>query len=114
MARGPSEPSGPSGPGYQDEEGNVTRTYNKVIFGGKTLIDISQDTVTSDSLLKGFTAHDKHGLAITGSHESSGSGPNGLWRSASASYEIIHTYEAEVSIGIPEFAPKVSASAVLK
>lgn len=110
----PRETQGPSGPSSQDGEGNVSHVYNKVIFGGKTLIDLSQDTVTSNRLLKGFTAHDSNGLPIVGSYESSGSGPNGLWRSAIASYEIIHTYDAEVSIVIPEFAPKVSASAVLK
>ena len=31
---------------------------NKVIYGGKTLIDLSGDTVSADKLLKGLTAHD--------------------------------------------------------
>lgn len=32
---------------------------NKVIYGGRTLIDLSGDTVTADKILDGFTAHDK-------------------------------------------------------
>ena len=34
---------------------------NKVIYGGKTLIDLTGDTVTADKILSGFTAHDKGG-----------------------------------------------------
>ena len=41
---------------------------NKVIYGGKTLIDLSGDTVSADKLLKGLTAHDKSGAVITGTY----------------------------------------------
>lgn len=41
-------------------------TINKVIYGGRTLIDLTGDTVTADKILKDFTAHDKSGAAITG------------------------------------------------
>ena len=41
-------------------------TYNKVSFGGKTLIDLTEDTVTADKILSGYTAHDKSGKKITG------------------------------------------------
>lgn len=40
--------------------------YNKVIYGGKTLIDLTGDTVSAESLLKDTTAHDKSGAVITG------------------------------------------------
>lgn len=40
---------------------------NKVIYGGRTLIDLSGDTVTADKILDGFTAHDKKGY-----HDGSG------------------------------------------
>lgn len=40
--------------------------YNKVIYGGKTLIDLSSDTISADKLLKDLTAHDKTGEVITG------------------------------------------------
>lgn len=39
---------------------------NKIVYGGKTLIDLTADTVTPDSLAKGMTAHDKSGAKITG------------------------------------------------
>lgn len=41
-------------------------TYNKVTFAGKTLIDLTGDTVTADKILNGYTAHDKSGKKITG------------------------------------------------
>lgn len=34
---------------------------NKIIFGGKTLIDLTADTVSEDKVLSGFTFHDKSG-----------------------------------------------------
>lgn len=41
--------------------------YNKIIYGGKTLIDLTADTVDASHLLSGYTAHDKSGAVITGS-----------------------------------------------
>ncbi len=40
--------------------------YNKIIFGGRTLIDLTADTVDASHLLKDITAHDKSGAIITG------------------------------------------------
>ncbi len=42
------------------------KNVNKVIYGGRTLIDLSADTVTPDKLLKDLTAHDKSGSVVTG------------------------------------------------
>lgn len=39
---------------------------SKVVYGGKTLIDLTGDTVTEDKLLKGATAHGKDGEVVTG------------------------------------------------
>lgn len=39
---------------------------NKVIYGGKTLLDLTGDTVTADKVLSGYTAHDKSGASIEG------------------------------------------------
>lgn len=61
---------------------------NKVNFGNTTLIDISNDTVTANTLLSGATAHDNTGTQITGavtvvtyytgsSNPSSSTGSNG-------------------------------------
>ena len=41
-------------------------SINKVVYGGKTLIDVTGDTVTADKVLEGFTTHDKSGASITG------------------------------------------------
>lgn len=41
--------------------------YNKIIFAGKTLIDLTSDSITPEKLLVGSTAHDKSGEAIEGS-----------------------------------------------
>ncbi len=39
---------------------------NKVVYGGKTLIDLAADTVASETLLTGRTAHMADGTIITG------------------------------------------------
>ena len=41
-------------------------SINKVVYGGKTLIDLTGDTVTADKLLSGITAHGKDGKLVTG------------------------------------------------
>lgn len=41
-------------------------TYNKVVFGGNTLIDLTGDTVDTNTLLYGATAHAATGEVITG------------------------------------------------
>jgi len=40
---------------------------NKVQFGNDVIMDISSDTVTSDTLISGYTAHDRSGAPIIGS-----------------------------------------------
>ena len=40
---------------------------NKVIYGNRTLIDLTGDTVEAAKILNGYTAHDKSGAPITGS-----------------------------------------------
>ena len=39
---------------------------NKVIYGGRTLIDLTSDTVEASKLLLGTKAHDKSGAQIEG------------------------------------------------
>ena len=39
---------------------------NKVVYGGDTLIDLSADTVTPETLRQGATAHDRAGNPVTG------------------------------------------------
>lgn len=39
---------------------------NKVVYGGRVLIDLTADTITAGDLHEGVTAHDKSGAAVTG------------------------------------------------
>lgn len=45
---------------------------NKVVYGGKTLVDLTGDTVTPGTLAAGATAHDKAGNPIVGELETGG------------------------------------------
>ena len=49
----------------------MAEKYNSkiVLSSGEVLMDLTQDTVVADKLLKGFTAHGKDGAPITGSCE---------------------------------------------
>lgn len=49
---------------------------NKVVLGNQTLLDLTSDTVTPDTLMQGYTAHDKSGALITGTN--TGGGGNDL------------------------------------
>lgn len=42
------------------------KNISKVVYGGKTLIDLTADTVIADKLLSTYTAHDKSGALVTG------------------------------------------------
>lgn len=44
----------------------TAKNINKVVYNGKTLMDLTGDTVTPATLLNGTTAHDKSGANITG------------------------------------------------
>lgn len=42
--------------------------YNKIVYGNKVLIDLSQDTVEPKRLVKGYTAHAADGHIINGEY----------------------------------------------
>lgn len=44
----------------------MSENYNKVVYNGQTLIDLTQDTVSENTLLAGYTAHAADGKRITG------------------------------------------------
>ena len=50
----------------------MPNTINKVEYGGRTLIDLTSDTVTAGHLESGYTAHDASGNVITGTLNPSG------------------------------------------
>lgn len=54
----------------------VAKLYNKVVLNGETLIDLTADTVTAQSLLKGFSAHTANGDKIFGLYEAAAAGLN--------------------------------------
>lgn len=39
---------------------------NKVVYGGETLVDLTGDTVTPETMVAGTTAHNAAGVAVTG------------------------------------------------
>ena len=47
---------------------------SKVVYGTKTLVDLTSDTVDAAHLAKGYTAHDAAGNPISGTLEQHGSG----------------------------------------
>lgn len=67
--------------------------YNKIVYAGRTLVDLTSDTVTPARLAKGATAHDKTGALITGtasiSAGTSASGAAGASASGAAGYNRI-------------------------
>lgn len=42
-------------------------SVNKVVYGTTVLVDLTNDTVTSDSLLQGYKAHGSDGNIVNGS-----------------------------------------------
>lgn len=55
---------------------------NKVSALGKTLIDLTGDTVTADALVEGFKAHDASGTEIEGELTDATSSKHGLMSAA--------------------------------
>lgn len=47
-------------------------TVNKVVLGNETLLDLTADTVTPQTLYLGTTAHDASGAAIVGTMSGGG------------------------------------------
>lgn len=75
---------------------------NRVIFGGSTLLDLTNDTVTSNSLLSGYTAHDKSGNVVEGVLQN----PSGsLSINANGTYDVIDY--AQVVVSFPTYDGKV-------
>lgn len=65
---------------------------NKVILNGVVLIDLTSDTVTSNNLLEGITAHNKAGNTITGNIKNKGAVNGSINGLSTASYTIPEGY----------------------
>lgn len=70
--------------------------YNKVIYGGNTLIDLTSDTITTDKLAQGYTAHDRTGAIIIGTATGGGDAP--IWQGADDYVYVSDTAAAPVEI----------------
>lgn len=55
---------------------------NKVEYGNDTLIDLTSDTVTEDTLVEGYTAHTRSGATITGTLGDATTSTHGLMSAA--------------------------------
>lgn len=79
---------------------------NKVLYGDTVLIDLTEDTVTPEMLIKGYTAHDKTGAQIVGTNECNPLVPyeydynigyidNGTWKYENPTNTYTDLYEVE-------------------
>ena len=50
------------------------KNVNQVIINGETVLDLTNDTVTSAKLVEGATAHSRNGASITGTLIDTGNG----------------------------------------
>ena len=66
---------------------------NKVVYGTTVLVDLSNDTVTAETLALGETAHDKAGNVITGTMEAGGGIPCTLTVTTSPNATVTATFE---------------------
>lgn len=64
---------------------------NKVVYNGETLIDLTEDNVTPETLAKGVTAHDKSGEVIIGTMEGGGGSSEDLESVLTEQEELIST-----------------------
>ena len=47
----------------------MANLINKVVYGNRTLIDLTGDTVSAEKLFKGIKAHGADGTVVTGTAE---------------------------------------------
>lgn len=71
--------------------------YNKIIYKGDTLIDLTKDTVTPETLMKGATAHGKNGEPIVGIATGGAGGGGNL---IEETFTANGTYEADLEGGV--------------
>lgn len=82
---------------------------NKIIYNKKTLIDLTNDTVTADKLFKGVLAHDKSGNQIVGTFEQSL--PTGTKTiTANGTYDVTDYATAKVNVPVPNGYVKPSGT----
>lgn len=70
---------------------------NKIIYNGGTLIDLTGDTVTSNSLMEGYTAHDRTGAIIIGT-ATGGSGDGYVWQDGEGYVHLSDEEGTQISV----------------
>ena len=73
---------------------------NKVQYGNTTLIDLTNDTVTADKLIQGYTAHDRSGVIITGTAPEGGE--TAIWQGTDDYVYLSDTVSAPVEIYVDD------------
>lgn len=102
VARWASDFTPPTEP-YEDYIDNRNASKVVVIQNGvpKVLMDLTEDTVTAETLVNGYTAHDKSGRPIIGTHVDTGIHPSGsLIIEENGDYDI--TQYASVNVALPD------------
>jgi len=85
----------------------MSTIYNKITVNGKTLMDISSDTVDAEHLMQGYTAHDASGNKIVGT-ASGGITPTGTINiTSNGTYDV--TNYASANVAVPATSPTLQS-----
>ena len=82
---------------------------NKVVYNGGTLIDLTGDTVTANTLMQGYTAHDKTGAIIIGT-ATGGSEQGTVWQDGEGYVHLDD--ESGISLQIKSATPSETAQTI--
>ena len=91
---------------YRTKHYKYYSPINKVVYGDKTLIDLTSDTITENKLATGYTAHDSSGNSIIGTR------PKYFQKNSSKFYHIKgvyytdygdYLYKSQENIDVPTF-----------
>lgn len=82
---------------------------NKVQYGNTTLIDLTNDTVTADKLMQGYTAHDRSGALIIGT-ATGGAEQGNVWQDANGYLHLDD--ESGISLQTKSVTPTESTQTV--
>lgn len=91
----------------------MAKYNNKVIINTSTIIDLTEDTITADKMIKGYTAHSKAGEPITGTIEDNGA-ISGTIDSPTASVTIPEGYTKGGTVTLDSSASNIIPGNIVK